>query len=139
MSDAEEIDFEIVTNVRMLAPPPALRHEPITLKDWKTTSGKKARFLVWELTAADHADWIESGRVYTKDGVFKRFDNKDNDIRFLAYVLRDPHGNRLWHTVETAKAVLGSIGRSDIEALLEVANKMNSAKDGATEGNSEEI
>lgn len=130
-------DFELVTSARQLAPPPDLRKEKITVTDWLTTSGKPARFLVWELTGSDWADFMDSGRVYTKDGAFKRYDNKDEDIRFLAYTLRDQHGNRLWPTVDAAKGQLGHIGRASVLMLLNASNRVNSAKAASAEGNSE--
>lgn len=137
MSDTEELDFELVTNARQLASPPPLRHEPVTLTEWKTTSGKAARFLVWELDANDYASFFESGWVYNKDGSRKRYDDEFQDIRFLAHVLRDQHGNRLWPKTEDAKAVLGRLGKSSINDLAAVATRLNSARDGAKEGNSE--
>lgn len=138
MSDAED-DFELVTNARMLAPAPALRREPVTLNDWKTQSGKKARFLVWELTASDFNKCIEEGWSY-KNGVRVKYDEENNDVRFLAHVIRDPHGNRLWNTIEGAdgaKAQLGLLGRGTIRQLVEAGNKMNAPKEAAKEGNSE--
>jgi hypothetical protein len=132
----EDLDFELVTSSRMLAPPPPLRKEPVTVDDWKTTSGKKARFLAWELTAADFAGCIESGWTY-KDGARKKYDEEGADIRFLAYVLRDQHGNRLWNKVEDAKAQLGQLGRASIQTLVAAGNRMNTAKEMAKEGNFE--
>jgi len=135
--DDDDVDYELVTNARQLAPPPALRKEPVIVADWKTVSGKAARFLVWELTAADYAEFLESGRVY-KDGVLKRYDVKDEDIRLLAFTVRDQHGNRLWNTVEAAKSQLGALGKASLNLLLNAANEVNSAKPGSAEGNSDE-
>src|SRR5882757_1527857 len=75
----DDLDFEIVTSSRMLAPPPALRKEAVTITDWLTVNDKPARFLVWELTAADYADFLETGRIY-KDSAFQRYDQKYEDI-----------------------------------------------------------
>lgn len=136
---AEELDFELVTSARQLGPPPALRKEPVTVADWKTTSGKAARFLVWELTAADYSDFVESGRSYNPDGSLKRYDNSTEDVRFLAATLRDQHGNRLWSKTEDAKAQLGKLGKGSINLLMAAANRMNSPKEAAKAGNSEEI
>lgn len=138
MSDAEELDFELITNIGMLAPPPPLRNETVTVPEWKTTSGKAARFLAWELTANDFADYVESGRVY-KNNVLQRYNQRDEDVRFLSYTLRDQHGHRLWNKVEEAKVQLGRLGRSSLSELVAAANRVNSAKESATEGNSEEI
>lgn len=131
--EGEELDFELVTSSRMLAPAPALRKEAITIKDWPTISGKAARFLVWELTAADYADFLESGRVY-RDGVLKRYDSKDEDFRFLSFTVRDPKNNRIWPTLEAAKLQLGAIGKSSMNLLMSASNRVNSASD--AEGNS---
>lgn len=137
--NAEELedDFELVTSARMLAPPPALRKEPVTLEEWKTQSGKCARFLVWELTAGDFASCIESGWTYTKDGAKKKYDEEAGDVRFLAWVIRDQHGHRLWPKIEDAKAQLGQLGRSTIQTLVAAGNRMNAARDVAKAGNSE--
>jgi hypothetical protein len=134
----DDLDFELVTSARQLAAPPPLRKEKVTLEEWKTTSGKPARFLLWELTAAQWAEFMESGRVY-KDGVFKRYDTKDEDLRFLAYTVRDQNGNRIWNTVDAAKGQLGHLGKASLNVLLNAANTVNSAKEAAEEGNSEEI
>lgn len=109
----------------------------MTLLDWKTQSGKAARFLVWELTAADYADFLESGRVY-KDGVLKRYETKTEDVRFLAFTIRDQHGNRLWNTAAEANAQLGRLGKATLNLLLNAANAVNTASPASAEGNSEE-
>lgn len=138
MSDAEDIDdFELVTNARMLTAPPELRNTRVVMKDWKLQSGKSAGFLAWEITAGDYAEFLESGRVY-KNGVFVRYENKDEDVRFLAFSLRDQHGNRLWSRVEAAKEVLDKLGKGDINLLIAAANKVNAIKEAGKAGNSEE-
>lgn len=133
---SDEEEFELVSSVRQLDDGPALRREAVTLTDWKTKSGKPARFLTWELSAADWAEFMESGRIY-KNGVLQRYDNKDEDIRFLAYTLRDAHGNRLWPTIEAAQRQLGELGRATLLALINAANRVNSAKSASAEGNSD--
>lgn len=126
--EGDELDFELVTSSRMLAPAPALRKEAVTIKDWPTISGKAARFLLWELTAADYADFLESGRVY-KDGVLRRYDTKDEDFRFLSWTTRDANNNRIWPSLEAAKLQLGAIGKSSMNLLMSAANRINSAPD----------
>lgn len=136
-SVSEELDLSgLITSVRELGPPPPLRKEVVVITEWKTTSGDPAKFLVWELTAADYAEYVESGWVY-RDGQRQRYDNKDEDIRLLAFVIRDQHGNRLWHTVESAKAQLGQLGKASLNLLLNAASRANSAKESVAEGNSE--
>ena len=138
MPDPEDdLDFELVTSFRQLASPPPLRQEKITLTEWKTNSGKAARFLVWELTAGDYAEFLESGRIY-KDGVLKRYETKTEDIRFLAFTIRDQHGNRLWNTTEGAVNQLGNLGKATLNLLLNAANSVNSANPASAEGNSDE-
>jgi hypothetical protein len=137
MSDADEdLDFELITNTGQLAAAPALRKEVVTLKDWKTQSGKAARFMVWELTAATYSEFLESGRVY-KNGALLRYDGKDEDIRLLAYTVGDQHGNRLWKSAEAAKLQLGPLGKASMDLLLKAANGVNSVQQADTEGNSD--
>lgn len=130
-------EFELITSSRQLATAPPLRNELVDVVEWKTQSGKSARFNLSELTAGDWAEFLESGRVY-KDGVLKRYDNKDEDFRLLAYTIRDNHGNRVWHTVADARAQLSPLGRATLQLLINAANRVNSAKDGSAEGNSDE-
>ena len=135
-TDDDELDFELVLSARQLASPPPLRQEKVTLAEWKTKNGKAARFLVWELTAADYAEFLESGRIY-KDGVLKRYETKTEDIRFLAFTIRDQHGNRLWNTNEAAVTQLGTLGKATLNLLLNAANSVNSASPASAEGNSD--
>lgn len=134
----EELDFELVTSSRQLAPAPDLRKEIVTVTEWLTTSGKPARFMVWELTGSEWADFMESGRVYSKDGSYKRYDTKDEDMRFLAHTIRDQHRNQIWPTMDAAKGQLGHLGRTSLLLLLNAANTANSPKAASAEGNSEE-
>lgn len=137
MSDAEDIDFELVTSARMLADPPPLRNKVVEVKSWKTRNGKSARFMVWEMAASEFSEFVESGWTY-KDRVRTFYDNADEDFRFLAYTVRDPKGNRIWNKTEDAKAQLRGLGRSDLQLLITAANDVNGSRDVATEGNSGE-
>lgn len=134
----DELEFELITSARQLAPAPDLRKEVVTVSEWLTTSGKPARFMVWELTGAEWAEFMESGREYTKEGVFKRYDSKDEDMRFLAHTIRDQHRNRIWQSVDAANGQLGHLGRTSLLQLLSAANLANSPKAASAEGNSEE-
>jgi len=136
MPDVVEDEFELITNFKQLAAPPELRKEAVTVSEWKTKSGKAARFLLWELTASDYADFLESGWTYNKDGSRKRYDNKTEDFRFLGYVIRDASGNRIFNTTEAASTQLGGLGKATLNLLMGTANKVNMARD--TEGNSDE-
>lgn len=136
--EVDDQEFELVTSVRQLGVAPPLRTETVDLVEWKTASGKAARFLLSELTAGDWEEFLESGRIYTKEGLFKRYDNRDEDFRLLAYTIRDTHGNRLWHKVSDAKSQLSGLGRATLNLLLNAANRVNAAKVEAGEGNSEE-
>lgn len=139
MSDAEDLEFELITSVKQLAPAPELRHVEVIIRDWKTATSKKAaKFLVWELTAAGYAQFQEDGRTY-KNGVVEKYDVKFEDLRLLAHTLCDPHGNRLWGTVEPAIAQLGTLGRANLTLLLNAAFEVNSVKQEDSEGNSERI
>lgn len=136
-TEGEDIEYELVLNVGQLGPPPELRREMVVLSSWKTASGKAAAFWAYELSAADYGAFVETGRVY-KDGVFKRYDSASEDVRFLAFTLCDASGNRLWNTVEAAKVQLGRLGKGELNLLLAAANRVNTAREAATEGNSEE-
>lgn len=135
--EEEELEFELITSARQLAAPPKLRHVIVSVPEWLTTSGKAAKFMVWENSASDYAEFLESGWTY-KDGLRTRYDSKDEDVRFLAHTLRDQHGNRLWNKVADAKAVLGQLGKGTLNTLLTEATRLNSAKEQGKEGNSVE-
>lgn len=113
-----------------------MRHTMVTIPEWKTSTGKGAKFMVWELSAADYIEYIESGRVY-KDGTVRRYDLRDEDIRLIAHTVRDQHGNRIWTSTESAKSQLGHVGRASISLLLQAANEINSVRSEDEEGNSE--
>jgi hypothetical protein len=136
--ETEEVEqeFELVTSARQLGTAPALRKEEVKVPEWPTVSGKGARFLLWEMTASDWADFMESGRVYSKDGTLLRYDTREEDMRFLAWTIRDQHGNRIWPKVSDAAGQLGLVGKATINILLTAANRVNSAKTGSAEGNS---
>lgn len=136
--ESPERKFRLITNARQLAAPPKLRHAFVDLEEWSTEAGEGVRFQVWELSAVDYAELIDSGWTY-KSGARTSYDDKYSDIRFLAFVLRDPDGNRLWNDIADAKAFLGKAGRGDITLLIQAANRLNSPKEGAKTGNSEEI
>ena len=134
-ADAPELDFELVTSPRQLAAAPPLRKEAVTVPEWMTTSGKIARLMVWELTALDHADFIEEGRTY-KDGAVVAYDTRREDLRFLAWCVRDQNNNRLWPRSEEAFPTLGPLGRTTLNVLMAAANRVNSAKVASSGGNS---
>ena len=131
-----ELEFELITNTKQLGAAPKMRHTMVSVPEWKTQSGKAARFMVWELSAADYIEYIDSGRVY-KDGTIKRYDLRDEDIRLVAHTVRDQHGNRIWTSTEAAKQQLGPLGKSSIDRLLKAANEINSVRSEDTEGNSD--
>jgi len=135
--DDGELDFELVTSARQLAAAPPLRREAVTVPEWMTTSGKTARLMVWELTALDYGDFIEEGRTY-KDGAIVSYDSRREDVRFLAWCVRDQHNNRLWAKSEEAFPVLGQLGRTTLNVLMAAANRCNQAKAASTGGNSPE-
>lgn len=137
--DVVDDDFELISNFKQLGDPPVLRKEGVTITDWKSkSSGKPVRFLLWELTSAEYAEFLESGWTYNKDGSRKRYDNRTEDMRFLGYTIRDQHGNRIFTTADSANAVLGGLGKSTLNTLMAVANKVNMAKDADSEGNFDE-
>lgn len=129
MSEVVEEEFELISSFKQLAAPPPLRKEAETVAEWKTKSGKSARFLLWELTASDYADFLESGWSLNKDGTRKRYDNKTEDFRFLGWVIRDANNNRIFTTSEAAISQLGTLGKATINQLMVTANKVNMARD----------
>lgn len=138
LSDAApEPDYELVTSARQLSTAPPLRKEAVTVPEWQTTSGRIARLMVWELTALDYSDFMEEGRTY-KDGVVVSYDARREDLRFLAWCVRDQHNNRIWPKSEEAFPTLGPLGRTTLNVLMAAANRVNSAKAASTGGNSSE-
>lgn len=138
-TDDGEPEFELVTSARMLAAAPPLRREAVTVPEWMTTSGKVARLMVFELTALDYGDFIEEGRTYNKDGAVIAYDSRREDLRFLAWCVRDQHNNRLWPKSEDAFPVLGQLGRTTLNVLMSAANRCNRAKVASSEGNSSDV
>lgn len=132
---ATEPDYELVTNARMLGQAPSLRKEAVTVPEWMTTNGKTVRLMVWELTALDYADFIEEGREY-KDGAMVSYDSRGEDVRFLAWCVRDQNNNRLWPKSPEAFPVLGSLGRTTLNVLMAAANRANKSREASTGGNS---
>ena len=135
----DDVDFEIVTTASQLGPPPALRRERVVLVDWKTVSGRAAAFYVYEMSALQYGEYQECLRIY-KDGELSSIDLRNDELKFLAFTIRDPNGNRLWPTTSAAVAQLGSYGKADINLLLAASNRMNANTRKAVEraeGNSE--
>lgn len=138
MSNADDdIDFELILNPNQLAAPPAMQTETVILKDWKTQSGKAAGFKVWELTASDYDTLIRSGWTFNPDGTRKQYSQDDQEIRLLAFCVRDPSGHRLWKTVEDAAKQLRPLGKATFDQLVLAANRVNSVKIEDSEGNSD--
>jgi hypothetical protein len=133
----DEPDFELVTSARQLGAAPPLRKEAVTVDGWFTPSGKLVRLTVFELTAMEYGEFIEEGRTY-KDGAIVAYDSKGEDIRFLAWCVRDPNNNRLWPKSADAVPVLGSLGRTTLNVLMAAANRVNRSREGSSGGNSEE-
>lgn len=137
MSD-DDIDFELVTNANQLAPPPPLARERVILPGWKTTSGKAVGFWVSELTALEFGEFQDSTRIYD-GGRFTGITLKNEDLKLLAFTVRDGNGNRLWHTTESAVAQLGRFGQASIDLLVAASSRMNQRKNedqASAEGNS---
>jgi len=133
-TDDGEPEFELITSPRQFASPPPLRKEAVTIPEWMTTSGRPARVTLSELTAAEYADFYDEGRIY-EDKQIVGYDAKGEDVRFLAYCMRDPHGNRLWPKCADAGAVLGNLGKASLNILLNAANRCNAPKEASAAGN----
>jgi hypothetical protein len=132
----DDVDFEILTNANQLAPPPPLRVEEVVLPGVKLKNGKAAKVFCHELTALEYDEFQDTGRVYDKTGALVSANIRNEDLRFLAFTVRDHHGNRIWHTVEACKAQLGQYGKSVTSRLMVAANKANFG-DADAEGNSD--
>jgi len=146
MSDAELVnetniapkrECRLISSVRQLKRPPKLRHIEVDLPHWETEEGFGVQFLAWELSALEHSELIESGWVY-KGGLRHKYNDVDANFRFLAYVLRDEYGNRLWHEWADAKAFFRDAGQQDVAMLVRAGNEMNQPKEASTQGNSGE-
>ena len=139
MSDNnEELEFELITSARQLGTPPALRTKEVIIRDWKTATSKKAsKFIVSEVTASDYDALVRAAWTFNPDGSRKHYQAEDSDIRLVAWTVVDPHGNRLWSTIEAAKAQLRPLGKATLDILLNAANEVNSVKVEDVEGNSE--
>jgi len=124
-ANGAELDFEIVTNFKQLAPARKLRRKEVILREVKTSSGKASKWFCYELTALAFAEWREAPE-------------QDNaDLRFLAATLGDQNGNRLFPTFEAIKAALGQFGRSSLNPLVAASNEMNFTDPSDAEKNSE--
>lgn len=135
-TNGAELDFELITNFKQLAPPPPLRKEKVVLADVKTVRGKPAGFFCWELSALDYSEFQETTRVYV-NGSLDSISLKNEDMKYLAYTVRDANNNRIWNTVEEAIAQLGQFGRSVTNQLVAASNRVNSSNYTSAEGNSE--
>lgn len=131
MPDDEILDdFELVTSARQVKKPPKLRKERVPLPELQQA------FLVWEQSQGDYSDFQDTTRIY-ENGFLKGVNLKDEDLKYLAYCLRDPDNNRLWPNVDEAVAQLRPYGKSIINKLLAAANKVNAANSASAEKNSE--
>jgi len=72
----------------------------------------------------EYGEFQDSSRVY-KDGEHVGNSAKNEDLRFLAFTLRDGNGNRLWSNLEDAKSQLGKYGKSVTSKLMVASNKAN--------------
>jgi hypothetical protein len=137
VSDAE-VKFKLITSAKQLGAPPPMRHEIVVMNGWKTAdTDETVGFMVWEVTSTDYDAFIKSGWTFNPDGTRKHYTQEDSDIRLAAFTVRDPGGNRLWSTIEEAKQNLRLLGRASLDLLVMAANRVNSARTGDLEGNSD--
>lgn len=135
MSDAEQKTDRkpvLISSPKQLRRKPKLRDEYVDFSDWETIDDGCARFRVCELSAGEHAECVDAGYTY-KDGARVSFNDKDSDFRWLSFVLRDEHDNRIWPSVADAKAFFQDAPRGDILALVQAGNRVNAAKRGNSE------
>lgn len=143
---SKDAEYAVLSSASQLDEPEPLNKELVAVPGWKDKrSGKPIHVWVWELTAAEHGEYSVSDRVFDEHGQVVRFKRGGHDLRFLSYCIRDAAGNRIWNTLEKAEAELGRRGKSAINKLTAVANKLNyegaDSEDEAVasaEGNSEE-
>jgi len=124
MSDDTDIEYEIVTNVKQLAPARPLRKKLVILKGIKTARGKAAAMFACQLNTIDFLDWRDSNEP-------------DRELRFLALTLQDGKNNRLFPDVAAVKKYFGDHGWAAVAPLTVEANEVNWADEEDAEKNSE--
>jgi hypothetical protein len=128
----EDEDYDFVTTAREFGTPPELPWENVKLPEIK----KKVR--ISALSAADFSDLQDANRVYNRAGEHVGWDYSNEDIKLLAFALRDGSGNRLFQTVESAVATLEHWPLSSIKRMVTAANKVTNSDPVSAEKNSEE-
>lgn len=123
MSNDTDTDYEIVTNVRQLAPARPLRKQLVILKGVQTAKGKTAAMFACQLSTLDFLDWRDS-------------DEPDRELRFLALTLTDGKGNRLFDDVASVKRYFGEHGWASVSPLTIASNEVNWADPEDAEKNS---
>jgi hypothetical protein len=125
MSNDTDIDYEIITNIKQMAPPRPLRKELVVLKGIKTVKGKNAAMFCCQLPMMTFLDWRDSTEP-------------DRELRFLALTLQDGKGNCLFADVEAVKRYFGEHGWASVAPLAVAASEANYADVEDAEKNSEE-
>lgn len=117
-------DAELVINPKMLRKATRRKPEEVILDEEYTESGAHPKFLVWALTGADYNLYQDSLRVY-ENGYQVGVDVVHDDLKFLAFCIRDAYNNRLWEDLDEAIAFLGEYEKSSQLKLLAAAQRMN--------------
>lgn len=112
MSDDTDTDYEIITNIKQMAPPRPLRKKLVVLKGIKTVKGKNAAMFCCQLNTMDLLDWRDS-------------DEPDRELRFLALTLQDGKNNRLFQDVDAVKKYFGEHGWASVSPLSDAAGEVN--------------
>jgi hypothetical protein len=129
-----------VTNPNQLAPPLPRKIEPVgKIAGFNKVDGSPALLSARELTAYEFGEHVASMRdefgQQTAEGI------NHSDLKWLAQVLCDAQGNRLWHDPKSLVDQLGQYPKSVIDQIIVAAQKVNAGDVAAVdraEKNSEE-
>lgn len=119
--------YRVVTNPSQMAEPRKFRTELcICLNDLRE-DGAASAFWVREMDAGEHNTFELSDKIFDKNNQITGYKLGGGDFRFLKHCLWDSKegGQPLFATYEAAEAFLKPRGRSFVNQLVVVANKVN--------------
>lgn len=129
-----------VTNTNQLAPPLPRKIIPVgKIHGFNKSDGTPALLSARELTAYEFGEHVASLR--DEYGQQTAATINHSDLKWLAQVLCDAQGNRLWQDPKAVVDQLGQYPKSIIDQIVVAAQKVNQADEAAVaraEKNSEE-
>jgi len=134
----DDDEYEVVTSTRQIIRP-ELRKELVRCPEIKKSNGKKAQFIMFELTGKEVQDLHDADKVYEKGEWTGRWDRSHQKIKLISQAARtDQTGvHRLWATHEDAIAELGEYPIAVIDRLEAAAQRVSAANAEAEEKKSE--